>query len=153
MEAIKIVEYSEQYKADFKNLNLEWIEEFFIVEQSDKFVLENPQESIIDKGGFIYFATIKNEIVGTFALMKVDNETYELAKMAVNRKYQNNGIGKRLLDFAIDKAKHLNSKKLILYTNSNLQTAFNMYIKYGFKEIPKKDFHNNRADIKMEMIL
>lgn len=153
METIKVVEYSEQYKADFKKLNLEWIEEYFIVEQSDKFVLENPQESIIDKGGFIYFAAIKNEIVGTFALMKVNNETYELAKMAVTKKYQNNGIGKRLMDFAIYKVKYLNSNRLILYTNSNLQTALNMYIKYGFKEITKNDFHNNRADIKMEMRL
>ena len=35
----------------------------------------------------------------------------------------------------------------------NLATAVNMYFKYGFRVIPKNDFHNNRANIKMEMIL
>ena len=153
MEVYKIIEFSEKYKKDFKRLNLEWIEKYFVVEPSDEYVLNNPEESIIDKGGFIYFALYNNEIAGTFALIKIDDKTYEIAKMVVTKKYQNHGIGKQLMDFAIIKARHLNLYKLILYTNSNLSVAIGMYLKYGFSEIPMNDFHNNRADIKMEKVL
>jgi ribosomal protein S18 acetylase RimI-like enzyme len=153
MNTIKIIEYSDRFKEFFKILNYEWIEKFFVVEPTDEYVLSNPGETIIDKGGFIYFAKCNNEIVGTFALMKIDDFTYEIAKMAVNEKYQNQGIGKILMDKAFEKAKELNLTKLILYSNTNLATAVNMYFKYGFRLVPKTDHHNNRANIKMEMII
>ena len=153
MDNLEIIEYADEYKAYFKLLNYEWLERYFVVESTDESVLSNPVESVIDKGGFIYFAKYNNEIVGTFALLKVDDNTYEIAKMAVTEIYQNRGIGKRLMDIAIQKAKDMNLEKIILYSNTNLATAVNMYFKYGFRVIPKSDFHNNRANIKMEMVL
>ena len=153
MDTVEIIEYSEKFKNYFKILNLEWIEKLFVVEPTDEYVLSNPVESIIDKGGFIYFAKYNNEIVGTFALIRVNENTYEIAKMAVTEKYQNRGIGKMLMDIAIQKAKEMKLDSIILYSNTNLATAVNMYFKYGFRVIPKNDFHNNRANIKMEMIL
>jgi N-acetylglutamate synthase-like GNAT family acetyltransferase len=153
MANIEIIDYSDEYKDSFKRLNYEWIEKFFVVEQTDEYILTNPVESIIKKGGFIYFAKFNNEIIGTFALIKVDDSTYEIAKMAVTEGYQNRGIGKMLMNIAIHKAKDLNLERIILYSNTNLATAVNMYFKYGFRVIPKSDFHNNRANIKMEMIM
>ena len=153
MENIEIIDYSDEFKDSFKRLNYEWIEKFFVVEQTDEYILTNPVESIIKKGGFIYFAKFNNGIIGTIALIKVDNSTYEIAKMAVTEVYQNQGIGKMLMNIAIKKAKDLNLERIILYSNTNLATAVNMYFKYGFRVIPKSDFHNNRANIKMEMII
>ena len=43
--------------------------------------------------------------------------------------------------------------RLILYSNTDLKIAVSMYAKFGFRIIPKTDFHNERANIKMEMIL
>ena len=40
----------------FKTLNLEWIEEFFVVEEEDLKILSNPKSYVIDKGGEIFFA-------------------------------------------------------------------------------------------------
>jgi ribosomal protein S18 acetylase RimI-like enzyme len=153
MDKLEIIEYADEYKAYFKLLNYEWLERYFVVEPTDESVLSNPVESVIDKGGFIYFAKYNNEIVGTFALIKVDDNIYEIAKMAVTESYQKRGIGKRLMDIAIQKAKDMNLEKIILYSHTNLATAVNMYFKYGFRVIPKSDFHNNRANIKMEMVL
>ena len=143
MDNLEIFEYTDKYKEYFKLLNYEWIEKYFVVEPTDEYVLSNPVESIIDKGGLIYFAKINNEIVGTFALIKVDTNTYEIAKMAVTEIYQNRGIGKTLMDIAIQRAKDMDLEKIILYSNTNLATAVNMYFKYGFRVIPKSDFHNN----------
>jgi N-acetylglutamate synthase-like GNAT family acetyltransferase len=153
MENIEIIEYSDNYKDYFRSLNYEWIEKYFVVEPSDEYVLLNPVESIINKDGLIYFAKLNDKIIGTFAMIKIDEKTYEIAKMAVTEDYQNRGIGKMLMDKAIQKATEMKLDKLILYSNTNLATAVNMYFKYGFRVIPKSDFHNNRANIKMELIL
>jgi N-acetylglutamate synthase-like GNAT family acetyltransferase len=150
---IEIIEFTENLMDYFKKLNVEWLEKFFLVLPSDEHVLTTPKESIIDKGGYIYFAKSDSEIIGTFALIKVDDKTYEIAKMAVTEKYQHQGIGKKLMDFAIQKAKGLNAELVILYSNTDLKIAVNMYAKYGFQVIPKTDFHNERANIKMEMKL
>lgn len=150
---ITIVSYKEGLKEDFKKLNHEWITRNFIVEETDKHVLSNPEKSILSKGGHIFFAKYNKEIVGTFALIRVDDTTYEIGKMAVTEKYQRLGIGQRLLDHAVLKAKSMKLKRLILYSNTLLASAINLYFKNGFKVIPKTDFHNNRANIKMEKIL
>ena len=63
------------------------------------------------------------------------------------------GIGKKLMEYAIKKAKDLRIDKLILYSNTDLKVAVSMYSKFGFQTIPKTDFHNERANIKMEMII
>ena len=153
LENTEIIDYSEKYKDDFKRLNLEWIQKSFVVEPSDEYVLSNPTEAIINKEGFIYFAKCDDKIAGTFALIKVDEKTYEIAKMAVNEKFQNRGIGRMLMNAAIQKANDMRLHKLVLYSNTNLATAVNMYFKYRFSVIPKNDFHNNRANIKMEKIM
>jgi len=153
METVEIIDFSNNLKEYFKKLNVEWIEKYFILLQSDEYVLTNPTESIIDKGGYIYFARIENEIVATFAMIKVDECTYEIAKMAVTEKYQKLGIGKKLMEYAIKIAKDMRLERLILYSNTDLEVAVSMYYKFGFQAIPKTDFHNERANIKMEMIL
>jgi ribosomal protein S18 acetylase RimI-like enzyme len=58
-----------------------------------------------------------------------------------------------LMEYAIKKAKDMGTDRLNLYSNTNLKIAVSMYAKYGFRIIPKTDFHNERANIKMEMIL
>jgi N-acetylglutamate synthase-like GNAT family acetyltransferase len=153
MKTIEIIAFSDNLKDDFKKLNIEWLEKYFFVLPSDEYILANPVESIIDKGGYIYFAKIDNEIVGTFAMIKLDEYTYEIAKMAVTEKYQNLGIGKKLMEYVIKKAKGMRIDRLILYSNTDLKIAVSMYSKFGFHIIPKTDFHNERANIKMEMIL
>jgi DNA-binding MarR family transcriptional regulator/N-acetylglutamate synthase-like GNAT family acetyltransferase len=150
---VAIIDYQERYKKSFKKLNYEWIEKDFVVEKSDELVLSNPKKAILSKGGYIYFAKHKTEIIGTLALVKIDDTSYELAKMAVSAKYQNRGVGRKLLDHAIQKAKSMKLKRLILYSNTLLAPAINMYFQHGFKVIPKTDVHNKRANIKMEKIL
>ncbi len=148
-----IIAYNNSLKGDFQRLNYEWIEKYFTVEPSDKRVLENPQKFVLDKGGHIYFAKIGGEIVGTYALMKVCAHVYELAKMAVTESKQKQGIGTALLEHALARSRAINARKLILYSNTLLAPAINLYFKKGFRVIPKEDYHNERANIKMELCL
>ena len=153
MDAISIIDYSDQYKKDFKQLNYEWIKRDFIVEQSDEIVLSNPVEFIINKGGYIFFAKLQDNIIGTCALIRIDDKTYEIAKMVVKGEFQSRGIGKIIMNSVLQKAISLNLDRLILYSHTDLTKAIRMYKKYGFRKIPKEDFHNKRANIKMELKL
>jgi N-acetylglutamate synthase-like GNAT family acetyltransferase len=150
---IEIIDYKAEYSGYFKTLNIEWIQKYFSVEPADEYVLSNPQSAILDKGGFIFFAKYDTEIVGTCALIKVNDKTFELAKMAVNEKFQNLGIGKLLIGKAIQKAKEIQMEKLELYTNNQLIKALDIYHKYGFQVVPLDNHPTKRANIKMELIL
>jgi N-acetylglutamate synthase-like GNAT family acetyltransferase len=149
----EITDYKTEYREYFKVLNIEWIQKYFEVEPADEYVLSNPESAILEKGGHIFFAKNGSEIVGTCALLKVDEKICELAKMAVNEKFQNLGIGKLLMGKAIQKAKEMNLEKLVLYTNTSLAKALDIYYKYGFQVVPLDNHPTKRANIKMELKL
>ena len=150
---IEIVNYTENTKDFVKTLNYEWLEKYFRVESGDVISLGDPQREIIDKQGYIYYATYHHAIVGTASLLRVDDEVYELGKMAVTSSAQGFGIGRILMEYCLDKAKELGIKKLILYSNTKLENAIHIYRKYGFIEIPLEPGHYERANIKMELDL
>ncbi|MET3021913.1 GNAT family N-acetyltransferase [Flavobacterium hydatis] len=147
---IKIIDYTDQFKEYIKILNYAWLEKFFKIEKMDQVSLSNPKEEIIDKGGFIYYATLDNEIVGTASLLKKSDTIFELGKMAVSDKAQGFGIGTLLLKHCLTTAKEMKIEKLILYSNTKLGSAIHLYRKYGFEEIPLEQGLYERADIKME---
>lgn len=153
-EDITIVPYSNEYRDHIKALNYEWLQKYFYVEQGDIEQLTDPQRFIIDKGGYIYFAKHKEEIVGTSSLMKTGEGEYELAKMAVTEKYKGLGIGQMLLEHCLKEARKLQATKLSLFSNTKLKSAIYLYTKYGFTEVPlPPEVHYARADIKMEKYL
>lgn len=147
---IEIIDFSDEYKDAIKVLNFEWLEKFFKVEPGDVLSLSNPKEEIIDKGGYIFYAKMGADIVGTAALLKKGKGLYELAKMAVSNKAQGYGIGTLLLEHALKFAQAQGAQKLILYSNKMLETAIRMYRKYGFEEVEMKQGLYERANIKME---
>jgi len=150
---VEIIPFSPDLKEPIKTLNKEWLQKYFRVEEKDEIVLSNPQEEIIDKGGVIYYARYNNEILGTVSLLKVDDSTFELSKMAVSDKAQGLGIGNKLLVHCFAVAEEKNIKRLFLYSNTKLLPAIHLYEKFGFVEIPLEDGVYERADIKMEKLL
>lgn len=150
---VEIIPFNEALKEPIKTLNLEWLHKYFKVEAKDELVLSNPQGEIIDKGGMIFYARYNEKIVGTVSLLKIDNSTFELSKMAVADGTQSLGIGKKLLEHCIMISKEKNIKKLILYSNRILLPAIHLYEKFGFVEISLEKGIYERADIKMEKII
>jgi putative acetyltransferase len=124
-----------------------------VLEDYDMKIISDPQSTILDDGGFIYLAKDGNKIVGTAGLANEGDSIYELVKMAVTPEYQGRGISKLLLEKCLAKAKELNAKKILLYSNSQLQTAISLYKKYGFVHIDASDSPLLTADIKMELVL
>jgi putative acetyltransferase len=136
---IKIIDYRTAYARNFRELNYEWLQEFFEVEPYDRIVLNDPQKHIIEHGGVIFFARVGKEIVGTCALLKHTDHKYELAKMGVTKEYRGHGIGRRLSRAAIDKARSLGAKTLVLATSTRLATANHLYESLGFRHARLSD--------------
>ncbi|MCD5000860.1 GNAT family N-acetyltransferase [Enterococcus saccharolyticus] len=151
MESIEIVDYNEQYHEDFKQLSYEWLEKYVTVEPEDVRILNAPKAVILDNGGYIYFAKYQGEIVGTVSLIKVDAETFELAKLAVTEKYQGLSIGRDLMTHCLSVVKQKQVKKIILYTDNKLVSAVALYRKFSFKEVPM--INNKYVDSDLMMAL
>tara|TARA_R110002167_G_scaffold25912_6_gene89395 strand:- start:312 stop:776 length:465 start_codon:yes stop_codon:yes gene_type:complete len=150
--SLTIIPFEPRYAGNFKALNIAWLERYFYVEPKDEILLENCKASIIDTGGYIFFARYNGEIAGCFSLIKLMDKQYELGKMAVDPQFQGLKIGQQLLEFAIAFAKENNWAKLLLYSNTKLDSALHIYRKYGFREVVlEKDLPYARSDIKMEM--
>ncbi|MGZ9736267.1 GNAT family N-acetyltransferase [Flavobacterium sp. GNP002] len=150
---VEIIPFSATLAAPIKTLNLEWLKKYFKVEPKDELVLSDPQGQIIDKGGMIFYAKYNDEIVGTVSLIKIDDTTFELSKMAVTDGVQGLGIGKKLMLHCLAVAEAKGMEKLILYSNRKLLSAIHLYEIFGFVEIPLEDGVYERADIKMERII
>ncbi|HRP56993.1 GNAT family N-acetyltransferase [Agriterribacter sp.] len=150
---MKIVRYNPGYKKYFERLNKAWLNKYFSVEPLDEKLLSQPEENILKTGGQILFAEHQGQIIGTVALLFVKEGVYELAKMTVDEAFRGIGAGKFLCASAVEEAKKLNAEKLILFTNSRLQTAVSIYRRLGFQCVSLNGQLFKRADTKMELLL
>jgi GNAT superfamily N-acetyltransferase len=154
MPEIKFRKFTAKDSEQFKALNIEWLKKYFEVEPIDERVLSNPRSEILDSGGFIFMAEIKDEVIGTFAFIKKGNQIFEFSKMAIDPKFRNKGYGNVMMQFAISFAKKYRWNKIILYSNTILKNSIHLYFKYGFIEVPMEaDVIYSRGNIKMELDL
>lgn len=149
----EIIEYETALQPYYEQLNIDWLQEYFVVEEADQWMLENPQEAILNDGGHILFARRNGEIVGTVALKFTEPGVYELAKMTVAKNARGFGLGRVLCEAAIGKAKQLGAHKVILYSNSKLQDAIHIYRKLGFEQVPVDKLEFVRIDTMMQLTL
>lgn len=150
---IELISYTEEYAADFKRINLEWLDKYHLTEEPDRRILDDPKKAILDSGGVIYLAKANDTIIGSVALINEHDGVYELAKMTVIPEWQGKGIGNLLIEKCLSKAYELEAKKIILFSNHQLQAALRLYLKYGFKNVEVTDSPFRTADVRMELML
>ena len=154
MDNLEIVPFNGDYKSAFESLNREWIEEYFVMEEEDLKILQNPESYIMEKGGEIFFAVLDGDVVGTSAMIQTSKGIYELAKMSVAKKLQGLGIGKKLLKRCIDFSKEREATEIFLITNDSLKPALNLYQSCGFVLNEQNDDNRyERGNTKMTLIL
>ena len=81
------------------------------------------------KAGHLY--VLGNPIVGCLVMFP-DRDAIEIDMIAVSPEAQGQGIGRKLLDFAVDHARSTGQTKLTLYTNAKMARNVVIYEKYGF---------------------
>ena len=131
---LEIIPFSPELSTDFYDINAEWIDNMFVLEELDKKVLEDPQTHILDPGGYIWFAKHQElGVIGTCALRKMGDNTFELTKMGVLEKARGLKAGEKLLQFVINFVKENNIDYCYLLTNKNCKAAIHLYLKNGFE--------------------
>jgi N-acetylglutamate synthase-like GNAT family acetyltransferase len=132
-QTLSIIEFDAALAGDFFRINAQWIEAMFTMEATDREVLENPQEKVIAPGGTILFVSAPDlGVVGTCALQKTGDDTFELTKMGVLDSARGRKAGEFLLDAMIARARDMKVEKLYLLTNSKCAAAVHLYEKAGF---------------------
>ena len=151
MNEISIVDYKPAHQPFFERFNRVWIEELFEMEPVDEWVLTNPEKAILEPGGAILMALYNGVPVGTVGLRKLDEETYEFTKMAVDINFRRKGIAEAISYASFRKAKELGATRVILYSNTLNAGAIRLYEKIGFRHVPVENDIYKRADVKMVM--
>ena len=149
---ICIQKYETKFDNDFFVLNKAWIEESWILEESDKKDLLNP-DKIIHNGGQVFFALENQKVIGTVAMINSSDDRFELAKMTVKEDFRGKGIANMLMDECLKFAKENKANEIFLISNDSLTIARNLYDKYGFKEVDLDSQKYDRGNVKMRLTL
>ena len=150
---VEIRTFRPEDAAAFKELNEAWIRKYFSMEEHDYEMLDDPEGYIIRPGGQIVMAFADRRAMGCCALIPVKPGVLELAKMAVAEKSRGLGIGRKVLEFTVEKAREMGAIRLVLGTNSKLLDAVHLYESVGFRHLPPEPSPYARADVFMEMML
>lgn len=103
---------------------------------SDLLLLSDPSEEVIaeySNFSIKFIAKIDTEIVGALMLLKTRPKTMEIMNVSVYEKYQNNGIGKKLINKAVEYAKENKIKILEIGTGNPGVIQMMIYQKCGFR--------------------
>ena len=149
MKDFQIVTFDSKYSNSFFELNKRWIEEYWSLEDSDIADLLNPVNSIIAKGGEIFFIVISKKAIGTAAMIPYSKNKMELAKMTIDYKFRGLGLSKLLLSRCISYAKNKRVSEVFLISNSKLKAARKLYDNFGFTETPLDSSKYQRGNYKM----
>lgn len=128
-------------KQEFIDLNLDWIEEYFVVEDSDRAQLEHLEATIIGVGGLIVIAELDGEIVGTGAILPPHHSPndghkwLEIVKMAARKDIRGQGVGRKILEALIVEGRAMQANAIWLETNGDLKAAIRLYEKCGFRHL------------------
>ncbi len=150
---VKIVEWKDEYFADYYDISMEWLRDYDTVEPIDIEIITHPHEMVLDDGGMIFFANCDGRNVGTISMIRMGEDCFELAKIGITKSFRGLGIGNQLMEAAIDFAKRKGANKIILFTIDILVPAINLYHKFNFKDIPHIGSKYEDSDMKMELYL
>jgi len=140
----------------FRRLNEAWIVQFFGMEPKDYEVLSDPATHILEKGGHIVMGVDGDVAVACCALIPMEAGCFELSKMAVDEARRGSGFGRKLIAYAIDRARTAGATRLYLETNSRLANAVHLYELAGFRHLPAERVQKSpyaRANVYMELLL
>jgi putative acetyltransferase len=163
----------------FRTLNEAWITQFFALEDEDRRLLEHPHDQVIAPGGVVLVARLSEHsgatddadadagdvVIGCVGLARLapgdhgtngEDGVYELIKMAVSPDHQGHGTGRLLIATAIDRAREIGARRLVLESNRQLGPAVHLYETMGFRHLEPHEREASpyvRADVAMRLDL
>lgn len=102
----------------------------------DLLLTADPSADNIDgylKRGECYVAVLDDRIVGAYVLLQTRPKTMEIMNIAVDAAYQGKGIGRLLVQNAMDMAKVYGAETLEIGTGNSSLYQLGLYQKCGFR--------------------
>ena len=86
------------------------------------------------EAGYLHIGCIENlddKLVGGLMMIPIDDKTIRLMQVAVDGRYQGEGVGKKMIEYAITRAKEAGYSVMIMHAMLNV---VGFYEKLGFKQ-------------------
>jgi enamine deaminase RidA (YjgF/YER057c/UK114 family)/GNAT superfamily N-acetyltransferase len=87
------------------------------------------------QGGRLLLATYEGEASGCVGLKKLDATSAEVKRLYVPPQYRGNGIGKMLVEAALQQARELGYKRIVADTDLNMRIAMLIFDEHGFRQV------------------
>lgn len=150
----KIVPYNDSYKDEVIQLILNiQVQEFNIsVSIKDQPDLENISTIYQNGSGNFWVAIDNNKVVGTIAIMDIENDQVALRKMFVNKQHRGKekGIAQALLTELLNWCKTKKIREIYLGTTAAFLAAHRFYEKNGFQEISPSELPSSFSIMKVD---
>ena len=150
---MEILDYQPRHAQAWKTLNEAWITKHFVLEEADRIVLEDPEGKVLAKGGHIFIGEQDGVPVGCVGLKSMADGGFEVIKMTGSEAARGTGLGRRLMEACVARAKAVGAPRLYLETNSALGPALGLYRAAGFTDMPAQCTDYARCDVWMELKL
>lgn len=103
----------------------------------------------VNNGDF-WLALDNDEVIGTIALLTIDEHNASIRKMFVNQAYRGSGVAQQLMETLLASAKSHQVQVIYLGTVSRLQSAIRFYEKHGFAHITKQQLPGTFPLVKVD---
>lgn len=133
---VTIIDYKPSLKGKFYELAGPWLLEVLdgTLEEEDEFTLHHPDKAYLAQGGFLFYAQYEHTIVGCVALKRLDDDTFEFAKLFIDPNHRKLGVATRLIERCISRCLENTATALWLQTTMGMPQAHKLYYKLGFKD-------------------
>jgi putative acetyltransferase len=150
----EIVPLRTEHAAAFATLNRAWLDAYALYEPADEPQLTDPEGAIGERGGTVLVALRGDVVVGTAALAPHGPHELELVKLSVAEHARGSGLGRRLVEACIARAREAGARRLLLVSSSRLASALRLYESLGFAHRPLPAWvPYATADVYMELEL
>jgi putative acetyltransferase len=114
--------------------------------------MDELQQTYFNNAGMFLVLTDDDQIIGTGAIRKINEEVCELKRLWLLFEYHGKGLGYRMIQELFAFARQKGYQRVRLETERDSQSrAFDLYKRLGFYEIPR--YSNHQDETAMELIL
>ena len=138
MDSLQILDYRPSLKHHFTDLVKPWLSGVLngVLEDDDELTVNHPAEAYLLKGGFIFFAMLRGQCLGTVALKRLDENSFEFAKLFISPEARKMGVATKLIERCINRCKENAAQDLWLQTTMRMPDAHKLYYKLNFVDKP-----------------
>ena len=112
--------------------------------------LQTLEQQYASPSGALFLVRCGEVLAGFIAVRQFEPETAELKRMYVRSEFRGKGLGKLLLENAIETARQLGYATLRLDTLPSMQVALGLYHAFGFTDIAAYRFNPVPGSVYLE---